>query len=274
MFQLLIAVMIPLCFTAPCDSLGLDANGRALLSPDPVAAYEFVQMDADGNSTVLRGYADSLGRETLTPHKPGTRQTVWLSLSPALLSKTIFVVSRDRNGNVSARSNGFTLDAPRYARLLESHPVGPTRLDVPVLARARERCGQAALEMVLRYYGADSVALRQAATAYDPARGRSQIGDLAAAARRAGYTVAVESLTPDALIGLLEDGVPPIVLYRAGDGTAPPGQYGVVTGWDPARAAFILNDGGAEPRVAPRQELATWWETAGSQALIVRRRSP
>jgi hypothetical protein len=35
-----------------------------------------------------------------------------------------------------------------------------------------------------------------------------------------------------------------------------------------------LNDGGARPRVMDRDNLAKRWRTAGSQALIIRRRSP
>jgi len=137
MFQLLLAVMIPLTFTAPFDTVGPDAHGRAILSALPVAAYEFVQIDAVGNSTPLIGYADSLGLEPLIPHKPGTRETVWFRLSSGLLASPIYVMSRDRNGNVSARSNGVTLDAPRYAALLGSKPS-----TVPLPASSRREHGR------------------------------------------------------------------------------------------------------------------------------------
>jgi len=48
----------------------------------------------------------------------------------------------------------------------------------------------------------------------------------------------------------------------------------VVTGWDPAREVFTLNDGGARRHAVRRDDLAKRWRTAGSQALIVRRRAP
>src|SRR5580765_639279 len=158
-------------------------------------------------------------------------------------------------------------------------PAGPlpatgTSLEVPVVRQAPERCGQAALEMVLRYYGADSASLGEGERAYDPALRGSLITDLAAAARRAGYEAEIATLAPDSLIALLAAGVPPVVLYQNGRRPLTVPHFGVVTGWDPARDAFTLNDGGALPRVVHRKDLAKRWRTAGSQALIVRRREP
>ena len=149
-----------------------------------------------------------------------------------------------------------------------------TGLDVPIVEQTPERCGQAALEMVLRYYGANPAALHEADRAYDPALRGSLITDLAAAARRAGYEATIATLTSDSLIALVVAGVPPIVLYQNGRAPLTVPHFGVVTGWDPIHKAFTLNDGGARPRVVGRDNLTKRWRTAGSQALIVRRRSP
>jgi len=154
------------------------------------------------------------------------------------------------------------------------HNGSSTALDVPIITQTRERCGQAALTMVLRYYGADPAALREVDAAYDPALRGSLITDLASAARRAGYDATVETLTPDALIDLLDDGVPPIVLYQNGAGPITVRHFGVVTSWDADGASFTLHDGSAHPRVARRGDLTKRWETAGSQALVVRRVAP
>jgi len=154
------------------------------------------------------------------------------------------------------------------------HATSRTSLDVPIVAQAPEHCGQAALEMVLRYYGADDAALHEADRAYDPALRGSLITDLAAAARRAGYEATLATLVPDSLIALLVAGVPPIVLYQNGRAPVTVAHFGVVTGWDPARETFTLNDGGARPRVVGRDQLAKRWRTAGSQALIIRRSPP
>lgn len=150
----------------------------------------------------------------------------------------------------------------------------PAHLDVPIMKQAPERCGQAALEMVMEYYGAGPATLRKADRAYDPALRGSLITDLAAAARRAGYDAAIATLTTDSLIALLDQGVPPIVLYQNGRGPLTVRHYAVVTGWDPANRAFTLNDGGARPRVKRMNDLARRWRTAGSQALIIRRQFP
>jgi ABC-type bacteriocin/lantibiotic exporter with double-glycine peptidase domain len=149
-----------------------------------------------------------------------------------------------------------------------------TTLEVPVVRQARERCGEAALEMVLRYYGADGASLGEVERAYDPVLHGSLITDLAEAARRAGYPVRIATLTADSLVELLEAGIPPIVLYQAGRRPLTRPHYGVLTGWDPARAVFTLHDGGARPRTVRRDDLAGRWRSAGSQVLVVRRRTP
>lgn len=157
---------------------------------------------------------------------------------------------------------------------LAAPSAGGSRLSVPLVRQAPERCGQAALEMVLRYYGADDARVREVAGAYDPILRGSLITDLAAAARRAGFEAEVVTAIHDSLVAALEAGVPPIVLYQNGRAPLTVPHFGVVTGWDPGRAVFMLNDGKAAPRVMGRAEFARRWRTAGSQALLVRRSAP
>ena len=150
---------------------------------------------------------------------------------------------------------------------------GP-ELQVPLVRQTPERCGPAALEMVLRYYGADAALLHEGDGAYDPVLHGSLITDLAAAARRAGFDAEIATLTPDSLVAALAAGVPPIVLYQNGRAPLTMPHFGVVTGWDEGREAFTVNDGRATPRVMGRDDLARRWRTAGCQALLVRRRTP
>ena len=149
-----------------------------------------------------------------------------------------------------------------------------TQLDVPVLRQTPQRCGQAALEMVFRYYGAGAAALKEADRAYDAALRGSLVTDLAAAARRAGYDATIATLTPDSLAGLLAAGVPPIVLYQSGPSPFTLAHYGVVSGWDSGRGTLTINDGRASPTTLQLGDFAKRWRTAGSQALIVRRNQP
>ncbi len=149
-----------------------------------------------------------------------------------------------------------------------------TSLDVPVVEQTPQRCGQAALEMVLRYYGASSEAVREAERAYDPALRGSLVTDLAAAARRAGFVATVSALTPDSLRALLVAGAPPIVLYQNGRPPFTVAHYGVVTGWDSASGNLTMNDGRANPRRIRVEDFLKRWRTTGSLALVIRPERP
>jgi len=269
---LIAAVLLPLHFTAPADTLGTNAAGRVHVSS--VHAYVFHRLDENGVMTAVTGYADTTGRAILTPHAPGTRETAWLAPGANGNAVTIYLMSRDESGNLSAPSNGCVIGNRSVPAPFALRRAAWTALDVPLVKQTRERCGQAALVMVLRYYGAAPAALREVDSAYDPALRGSLITDLAGAARRAGYEAAVATLTPDSLIDLLNHGVPPILLYQNGRGPVTVGHFAVITGWDATRASFILHDGTARPRVKRRDDLVKRWETAGSQALIVRQRVP
>ena len=154
-----------------------------------------------------------------------------------------------------------------------ARPPGGSVLHVPIVEQSRAHCGQAALEMVLRYYDAPPAALLETASAYDSVLRGSLITDLAAAARRAGYSATIATLSADSLIALLGAGVPPIVLYQNGRAPFTVPHFGVLTGWDAARGKFTLNDGRAQAHEIGHDALLKRWRTAGSQALIVQRRS-
>lgn len=148
------------------------------------------------------------------------------------------------------------------------------QLAVPVIPQTPQRCGPAALQMVMTYYGSGPEARFTARSAYDPVLRGSLITDLASAARQAGFDAVVEALDPAALIALLQEGVPPIVLYQSGRAPFTVRHYGVVTGWDAAREVFAIHDGTTHVRFTPVSDLVKRWATAGSQALVVRERQP
>lgn len=150
----------------------------------------------------------------------------------------------------------------------------PVQLPVPVIRQAPERCGTAALAMVMRFHGADSAALATAAAAYDPVLRGSLITDLAAAARRAGFEARVAAMPEESLQVMLGQGLPPVLLYRRGIGALSVGHYGVLVGWDPARERYAMNDGGASTRRVARADLMRRWRAAGGLALVVRPVAP
>jgi ABC-type bacteriocin/lantibiotic exporter with double-glycine peptidase domain len=170
--------------------------------------------------------------------------------------------------HLAAAGQGVAIASLERPRLRE--PAG-TSLRVPIVEQTPEHCGQAALEMVLRYYDASPAAILETASAYDPVLRGSLITDLAAAARRAGFDARVATIPADSLIEFLAAGVPPIVLYQNGRAPFTVPHFGVVTAWDAAHRKFTLNEGRAHPRDLGYDALVGRWRTAGSQALIIRR---
>jgi len=150
----------------------------------------------------------------------------------------------------------------------------PVRLEVPVVHRARERCGPAALCMVLEFYRADSRALASADSAYDPVLRGSLVTDLAERARRAGYPARVSAGDADSLIAWLGEGIPPIILYPRGIGPLTRMHYAVVVGWDPRDGVFALHDGGDRPRTVTRRALDRQRLPADRRVLLVSRMDP
>lgn len=158
-------------------------------------------------------------------------------------------------------------------------PLDPTRgaafhLAVPIVRQAPERCGAAALGMVVRYYRGDSAALAACERAYDPVLRGVLVTDLAAAARAAGFDASVEKPDEDSLVALLGRGVPPVLLFQDGVGPVTRAHYGVLVGWDRARARYLLNDGRPRERPIARDQLMRRWRAAGGLALVVRHARP
>jgi ABC-type bacteriocin/lantibiotic exporter with double-glycine peptidase domain len=147
-------------------------------------------------------------------------------------------------------------------------------LVVPVVEQRPERCGPAALEMVMRFHGATSAQVALADSAYDPVLRGALITDLAVWARRAGFEARVARLAEDSLVALLRERLPPVVLYARGVGPLTRQHYAVLVGWDPERQRWTLHDGRDAPRHMKRRDLAARWSAAGFEALVVRPRSP
>lgn len=157
------------------------------------------------------------------------------------------------------------------ATLLAAQPqAGGVLLPVPLIAQAPERCGPAALAMVLRFHGADSATVASADRAYDPTLRGALITDLAGVARAALWRADVVRPTDDSLRSWLAQGVPPILLYARGLGPLTRGHYGVLVGWDERRDRLTLNDGASSPRRVGRRAFLRRWRDAGGQALVVR----
>lgn len=170
-----------------------------------------------------------------------------------------------------------TIAGPAFTAGGDAKSTGPhdrIELEVPIVKQRPERCGPAALEMVLRFHRATPAQVALADSAYDPVLRGALITDLAAWARRAGFEARVARLAEDSLVALLREGLPPVVLYTRGVGPVTRQHYAVLVGWDGERQQWTLHDGGNTPRQMKRRDLASRWSAAGSEALVVRPRSP
>lgn len=148
----------------------------------------------------------------------------------------------------------------------------PVRLDVPAIEQAPAHCGPAALDMVLRYYGAPDSARARAAAACGPSLPDAQITDLARAAELSGYEARVQTANSDALEAALTTGTPPIVAFDVGFGSWKEKHYAVLVGWDPERGRYVLHDAHAAPLEMEASDFLPCWARAGSLALLVRER--
>ena len=146
----------------------------------------------------------------------------------------------------------------------------PIQFDVPIVQQAPERCGPAALRMVLSYQGASDSALAIADRAYDPVLRGSLVTELAARARDAGWDARVARADADSLVRWLGAGLPPIVLVGRGIGPLVRSHYLVVTGFDPGRRRFTVHDGGATARELSTGQLDRQWARTDRVALVIR----
>ena len=139
MIGILAALLLPLHFTAPADTLGADGSGRAVVSRDPVRSYLFYRIDERGTMLAVPGYADSAGTSLLRPHAPGTRETVWLSPGASGGPVTLYVLSLDWQGNYSAPSNACSLGPASPSPPTGLHLAGPAAPGprTPAVAQAR-----------------------------------------------------------------------------------------------------------------------------------------
>jgi ABC-type bacteriocin/lantibiotic exporter with double-glycine peptidase domain len=153
-------------------------------------------------------------------------------------------------------------------------PLAPVHLAVPIVRQAPERCGPAALAMVIRYYRGDSASIEVADRAYDPVLRGALVTELARTAREDGFDAEVARPDPDSLVTLLRSGIPPILLFESGRAPLVRQHYAVVVGWDPVRGHWEVHDGGARARRYERHDLIERWRAAGGLALVVRDRAP
>ncbi|GAB4364425.1 MAG: C39 family peptidase [Deltaproteobacteria bacterium] len=140
---------------------------------------------------------------------------------------------------------------------------------VPFLPQEEESCGPSSLAMVLRYYGERTETgeiVRETRT--EGLRG-TLITDLAAAARRRGYSAEIENLTLSGLRERIRSGIPVILLVDLGRWVFSRPHYLVAYGFTPE--AVVAHSGRERGKVIPLTTIDRQWRTMNRLALVVRR---
>lgn len=146
---------------------------------------------------------------------------------------------------------------------------GASRVAVPFVAQAPDRCGTAAVDMVLRFYGHDPDPEALDRAIHIPALAGSIPALLAAAARQEGFAAEVRRSTEEELQRLLAAGQPPIVMLGPA-GAEPQGHFVVATGYQPRTGALRVHSGSRADQWWAANAWRPRWEKAGRWIVWIR----
>ena len=142
-------------------------------------------------------------------------------------------------------------------------------LDVPFLEQPPDRCGTAAVAMVVRFYGIspDMEALDR--NIHIPALAGSIPALLAEGARRQGLDAEVRRCTEREIHALIAEGFPLIVML-APVGKELRGHFVVATGSNPKTGALRVHSGARPDRWISSGHWRKRWKKAGCQIVLIR----
>jgi len=147
---------------------------------------------------------------------------------------------------------------------------GATLLAVPFVAQSPDRCGTAAVEMVLRFYGSDPDSVTLDRVIHIPALAGSVPALLVEAARQQGFAADAIQISEERILRLLASGNPLIVLLGP-EGEALQGHFVVATGFQPRTGALRVHSGSRANRWRPEKVWHPRWESAGQWVVWIRR---
>ncbi len=183
--------------------------------------------------------------------------------APLLVSGAFFVLEGCA-GRARVSGSAEAVGGPRAAAL-------PTTVieGVPFLYQSDETCGPSSLAMVLRFLGQDISATEILHDTATPGLEGTLITDLAAAARRRGFTAEIVELDSTRLRQRISEGIPVVLLVDLGIWVWSRPHYLVAYGWTPE--GVVAHSGRERGKVIPWPTLDSEWEKMNRLALIVRR---
>lgn len=146
---------------------------------------------------------------------------------------------------------------------------GACQVAVPFVAQSPDRCGTAAVDMVLRFYGCtpDPDTLDRAI--HIPALAGSIPALLAAAARQEGFAAEVRRSSEEELQRSLAAGQPLILMLGPAGEASAQGHFIVATGYRPRTGSLRVHSGSRANRWWPADAWRPRWEAAGCAAVWI-----
>jgi hypothetical protein len=138
----------------------------------------------------------------------------------------------------------------------------------PFFPQERYQCGPAALATVLSAAGAGVTADSLVPEVYLPGRAGSLQTELVAATRQHDRLPYLLPPTLDALIAMLDGGLPVLVLQKLGAGPFPGWHYAVVVGYDASSDDFVLRSGTERRKEMSARHFLASWDRAERWALV------
>jgi ABC-type bacteriocin/lantibiotic exporter with double-glycine peptidase domain len=141
--------------------------------------------------------------------------------------------------------------------------------NVPFVKQKDRFCGPAAMASVMGFYGENVTQEEVAREVYTPELGGALISDMQYFAREMGYEAETRNGDLDAIISVINDGVPPILIVDLGKWVVSVPHYYVVYGYDMGRSVFVLHTGFKRDQEMSFSELDKEWEKMNRLMLVV-----
>ena len=142
---------------------------------------------------------------------------------------------------------------------------------VPFVKQKDNFCGPAALASVMEYYGDDVSQEDIAAKVYTPKLEGALISDMENFARDRGYQAVTINGSIEKLEGMLNEGIPVILLVDRGKWKVSVPHYYVVYGYDRGEEEFILHTGDKSSQEIKFDKLKSEWGKMNSLMLVIRK---